>query len=28
VEVAWVNHAAGGITDRDLEMAVETDKLA
>ena len=28
VEVAWVNHAAGGITDRDVEMAARTDTLA
>ena len=25
VEVAWVNHAAGGITDRDVEMAARRD---
>lgn len=28
VDVAWVNHAAGGITDRDVEMAAKTDTLA
>ena len=28
VEVAWVTHAAGGITDRDITMAERTDALA
>jgi len=26
-EVAWVNHSAGGITQRDVEMARATDDL-
>jgi 4a-hydroxytetrahydrobiopterin dehydratase len=26
-EVSWVNHSAGGITERDLEMARTTDGL-
>src|ERR1700758_4888328 len=28
VEVAWVNHAAGGITEVDVRMARATDELA
>ncbi len=28
VEVAWVSHSEGGITDRDVEMARRTDQLA
>lgn len=28
VELAWVNHSAGGITDRDVEMARRSDELA
>ena len=27
-EVAWVNHSAGGITERDVDMARATDGLA
>jgi 4a-hydroxytetrahydrobiopterin dehydratase len=28
VTVRWVTHSAGGITDRDRALALETDKLA
>ena len=28
VELAWVNHAAGGITEKDVEMARRSDELA
>jgi 4a-hydroxytetrahydrobiopterin dehydratase len=28
VEVAWVNHAEGGITPRDVDMARRSDSLA
>jgi 4a-hydroxytetrahydrobiopterin dehydratase len=28
VTVRWVTHSAGGITDRDRVLALETDKLA
>jgi 4a-hydroxytetrahydrobiopterin dehydratase len=28
VELDWVNHSAGGITDRDVEMARRSDALA
>lgn len=28
VEVAWVNHAEGGITPKDVEMARRSDQLA
>jgi 4a-hydroxytetrahydrobiopterin dehydratase len=28
VEVSWVNHAEGGITERDVEMARQSDQLA
>jgi 4a-hydroxytetrahydrobiopterin dehydratase len=28
VEVSWVNHAEGGITERDVEMARQSDSLA
>jgi 4a-hydroxytetrahydrobiopterin dehydratase len=28
VEVAWVNHAEGGITPKDVEMARRSDSLA
>ena len=27
VELAWVTHSAGGITDRDRELAARTDDL-
>jgi 4a-hydroxytetrahydrobiopterin dehydratase len=27
VEVSWVNHAEGGITERDVEMARQSDEL-
>jgi len=28
VTVRWVTHSAGGITDRDRDMAAQTDSLA
>jgi len=28
VTVRWVTHSAGGITDRDRDMAAKTDELA
>ncbi|MGN6380361.1 MAG: 4a-hydroxytetrahydrobiopterin dehydratase [Gaiellales bacterium] len=28
VEVSWVNHAEGGISERDVEMARRSDELA
>jgi 4a-hydroxytetrahydrobiopterin dehydratase len=28
VTVRWVTHSAGGITDRDRELAAKTDELA
>ncbi|HUZ84867.1 MAG TPA: 4a-hydroxytetrahydrobiopterin dehydratase [Gaiellales bacterium] len=28
VELAWVSHSAGGITERDVEMAARSDLLA
>jgi 4a-hydroxytetrahydrobiopterin dehydratase len=28
VELAWVNHSAGGITEKDVEMAARSDALA
>ncbi len=28
VEVAWVNHAEGGITEKDVAMARRSDELA
>ena len=28
VELAWVNHSAGGITEKDVEMARRSDELA
>jgi 4a-hydroxytetrahydrobiopterin dehydratase len=27
-EVAWVNHSAGGITEKDVDMARRSDELA
>jgi 4a-hydroxytetrahydrobiopterin dehydratase len=28
VELSWVNHAAGGITEKDVDMARRSDELA
>lgn len=28
VELAWVSHSEGGVTERDLEMAARSDALA
>jgi 4a-hydroxytetrahydrobiopterin dehydratase len=28
VELAWVNHSAGGITEKDVDMARRSDELA
>ena len=28
VEVSWVNHSEGGITERDVQMARQSDALA
>jgi 4a-hydroxytetrahydrobiopterin dehydratase len=28
VELAWVNHSAGGITEKDVDMAGRSDELA
>jgi 4a-hydroxytetrahydrobiopterin dehydratase len=28
VEVAWVSHSEGGITERDVDMALRCDELA